>query len=427
LWRQHTGAWLSERGEHGIQPHLLMCAALPVLIAADVVRPSLAWFLSGAASFGPFLTTVAQTRDPAGFARLRNGCAADPGTSEIATGLTVHRAAVIVAAKGGILTDITIGDVLELLDAEANVRGRRATGNSLLYRMLRQLGIFGGHAPASLRELGTLGQRTPEELIDRYRISCRPIRDLLVEYLRERQPALDYTSLESLSYYLGKLFWADLERHHPGIDSLHLPVGVADAWKQRLQTVSRTTRTPAGDKVSTPAPRISFRECLTPVRAFYLDLAHWAVEDPARWGPWVARCPVGPEEINRRKHKQHRKSRMDARTRERLPVLPILVRTVNQQRQDTAALLHAAGDTAPGQTFTARRADPHPCGHRPRNSQSLGRGTGHRQTPRSHHGRRPRLLGVGHRRGPARHRDPHRGTPRTDPPQPDPVPATNDR
>jgi len=226
LWRQHPAAWLHQRGEYGKQPHALMCAALPVLITADVVRPSLAWFLSGAASFGPFLTTVATTRDPDGFARLRSACNTDPGTSEIAAGLTVHRAAVIVATKGGTLAEVSIGDVLELLDAEANTRGRRGTGHSLLYRMLRQLGVFGARAPASLRELGTLGQRSPEELIDRYRLACRPIRDLLVEYLRERQPALDYNSVESLSYYLGKLFWADLERHHPGIDSLHLPAEV---------------------------------------------------------------------------------------------------------------------------------------------------------------------------------------------------------
>jgi hypothetical protein len=190
-------------------------------------------------------------------------------------------------------------------------------------------------------------------MIDRYRLVCRPVRDLLVDYLRERQPVLDYTSLEALSNYLGKLFWADLERHHPGIDSLHLPAEVADAWKQRLRTTTRTVRTPDGRRVQTSAARINYRECLTPVRAFYLDLAHWAVEDPARWGPWVAPCPVGTEEIDRRKDKRHRKSRMDARTRERLPVLPVLVRTVDQRRRDAAALLAAAGQTPPGQPFTA--------------------------------------------------------------------------
>ena len=154
-------------------------------------------------------------------------------------------------------------------------------------------------------------------MIDRYGLVCRPIRDLLVDYLKERQPALDYTSLNSLANFLGGLFWADLERHHPGIDSLHLPPEVAEAWKQRLRTVPKTIRAPDGRTTETQVPRINYRECLTPVRAFYLDLAHWAVEDPARWAAWVAPCPVGSEEINRRKDKRQRKSRMDARTRER--------------------------------------------------------------------------------------------------------------
>ena len=43
---------------------------------------------------------------------------------------------------------------------------------------------------------------------------------------------------------------------------------------------------------------------------------------------------------------------MDARTRERLPVLPVLVRTVDDRRKSAAELLQAAGQTLPGQTFT---------------------------------------------------------------------------
>src|SRR5689334_18562529 len=61
-------------------------------------------------------------------------------------------------------------------------------------------------------------------------IACHPVRDLLVGCLRERQPALDYYSLDALSYYLAKLFWSDLERHPPCIDGPHLPTDVADAW-----------------------------------------------------------------------------------------------------------------------------------------------------------------------------------------------------
>ena len=77
------------------------------------------------------------------------------------------------------------------------------------------------------------------------------------------------------------------------------------------------------------------------------------MDDPARWGPWVAPCPVGSEEISRRKDKRRRKSRMDARTRERLPVLPVLAATVAQRRTQAAELLEAARQARPGERFTA--------------------------------------------------------------------------
>ncbi|WP_427925563.1 tyrosine-type recombinase/integrase [Streptomyces sp. cg40] len=44
---------------------------------------------------------------------------------------------------------------------------------------------------------------------------------------------------------------------------------------------------------------------------------------------------------------------MDARTRERLPVLPVLVRTVDQRRRTAETLLRAARQTEPGTAFTA--------------------------------------------------------------------------
>ena len=74
---------------------------------------------------------------------------------------------------------------------------------------------------------------------------------------------------------------------------------------------------------------------------------------PARWGPWAAPCPIGPADTIQGKVQRHRKSRMDARTRERLPVLPILVRSAAQQHADARALLQAARDTRPGDAITA--------------------------------------------------------------------------
>jgi hypothetical protein len=82
-----------------------------------------------------------------------------------------------------------------MLDTEAEMLGAVRAGAAGCYRVLRQLGIFGPAAPMRLRELRTAGQRTREEMIGRHNLAVRPIRDLLVDYLKERQPAIDYASL----------------------------------------------------------------------------------------------------------------------------------------------------------------------------------------------------------------------------------------
>lgn len=219
-------------------------------------------------------------------------------------------------------------------------------------KMLREIGVFGSDVP-TLREILSTGQRSVEELVDRYPIACRPVRDLLVEYLKERQPVLDYSSLRYQAWMLAKCFWVDLEAHHPGIDTLRLSTETVQGWKQRLQTRTTTHTTENGERVEKTVERLSYQDLLAAVRAFYLDLSQWALEDPARWGPWVAPCPIRSEELSRRKAVRRRKARMDARTRERLPVLPELVAAVDSWRTESKALLTAGKDARPGQEFTA--------------------------------------------------------------------------
>ena len=352
-WRVLQATWLRVNGNDTRRHREVLAHALAVAISADVLRPSLAWLTGrGLATGGHFVRTLS-ARDPEGFARLGAACDTNPGVSLAEKTQVLHRAALLIAAKGGMLCDIAVGDVVELLDTLAQRRVVAVEGRLRFYRLLADMGIFGPDAPATLQALHTLGQRSPEELIDRYHLACRPVRDLLVDYLKERQPALDYNSLETLAWSLGKLFWADLEAHHPGIDSLHLSAKVAGAWKLRQRTITKTVTTEEGKKVQVAAERINYRQCLTPVRAFYLDLAHWAVEDPGRWAFWVAPCPIGEEEINSKKSKRHVKSRMDARTRERLPVLPVVVRSVATRRTATAELLEAGRRALPGDTFSA--------------------------------------------------------------------------
>jgi len=351
-WAQLPIRWLHDRGRRSQWLRAELATALGAVICADLIRPSLGWLVSGLAGKGALGRDLARARDPAGFARLRELCDGDPGISKTAADRALRRTTLILAAKGGTIADITVGDVLELLDTESGIRAA-AAHSAVFYRLLHQMGVFGGQAPARLRELRTPGQLTPAGLIDRYNLACRPVRDLLVDYLRERQPGLDYSSLNELAHHLGKRFWQDLERHHPGIASLNLPREVADAWKQRQRTRPKTITAATGEKTVIEVERISYRQGLTRVRAFYLDLSQWAVEDPGRWAQWVAPCPVSQEEIGERKFVRHRKSRMDARTRERLPVLPVLVRTADERRKTAAALLEAARQTLPGDAFTA--------------------------------------------------------------------------
>lgn len=352
-WRDLAVAWSRSRG-HGPWRGEAMTAALPVVISADLLRPSLGWLVGGGMARGRMLVrAMAAIRDPAGFTRLQIVCDQDPSVSSQAASQTVFRCAQLLAAQGGTLTDIDPGSIVELFAAERAWHPNPSSGRGVFYRLLREVGALGVQAPATLRGLRTVGQRTPAELIDRYNIAPGPIRDLLVDYLRERQPALDYTSLQALSYCLGKLFWADIQAHHPDLTSLHLPGEVAEAWKRRLRTRTTTVTTPDGAVQQVSVDRINYRECLTPVRAFYLDLAHWAVTDPGRWGPWAAPCPVGDEEVHRAKDKQRRKSRIDTRTRQRLPALPALLASVNDRRNRARLLLETAQATPPGQVFTA--------------------------------------------------------------------------
>ena len=138
---------------------------------------------------------------------------------------------------------------------------------------------------------------------------------------------------------------------------------MAAAWKQRVLTKTRRVTGPDGQTSEVQERRAGGLHNLAAVRAFYLDIAQWAMEDPPRWAPWAAPCPIRAEDLARQKEIRSRKSRMDQRTRERLPVLPGLVSRVNDARTTTAASLAAAQATPPGGSFPAggaHRAAPPP-------------------------------------------------------------------
>jgi len=174
-WQQVPMSWLDRHGRRSQWLPAELSAALKVAICADLIRPSLGWLVSVPAIKGALARDLGQSRDPDGFARLAAQCDEHLDISARARLRTLQRTSVIVAAKGGALTDIIVGDVLELLDMETSVLAGWPGDGPLLYQILRELGIFGDQAPARLRELRTGGQKTPAELIGRYQLACGPV------------------------------------------------------------------------------------------------------------------------------------------------------------------------------------------------------------------------------------------------------------
>ena len=372
---------------------------------------------------------MARTRDPAAFAGLTALCQSG-SVGAFARLAALDKIAVIMAAKGGVPAGITVGDCIELLDVVAAVRtGKdRHPHSPLFYQLLRSWGAFGQDAPAAMRALAGRGKPTCEQLIDRYGIACQPVRDVLVDYLRERQASADFSSLQRLAYLLGKLFWADLEAHHPGISSLKLPRDAAAAWKQRVMT--RTTTTATGDgQARADGDR-------PPGRAQRADRSPGVLPRHRRMG----RRGPGPVGAAR--------GALPGQRQRRLPQERPLPAQVPDGPADpgTAARaarpgrlgrcrahrLRRAAAGRPGYprglAVHRRRADAAPGGDEDRDHRpDLGRRPGHRQTPRPDLRRTPRVLVLGDDRGAAAHRHPDRGTDRAVPPQPDPVPAAGHR
>ncbi|MFE7867385.1 tyrosine-type recombinase/integrase [Streptomyces bacillaris] len=364
-WHDEVIEW-SRSGMSRVSRKTELSSGMLVLLTMDVIRPSLDWLIIRRSR--RIREMMAEFRDPKGYADLAEIAGQDVWTSR--PGYDARGAiARILAAKGGTVRDITVGDCLEFRDAQKSY-GSSARSASLFYSWLRDLDLFPPDAPPNLRHISVrVGQLTPAQLIDRYQIVNEPVRDLLVSYLAERQVALDYTSLDDLSRCIGLNFWANLEKHHPGIDSLHLTPETAAAWKQRLRTKVDRKRLPDGTVVEFESPRLSFVPLLTQVRAFYLDIAQWAADDPARWGQWAVPCPIREAEVSHKKYDRQQKARSRERTRERMPVLPLLIRTAKQRAEEARVRLEAVREaraggsfTVFGETFTktttSRRSDP---------------------------------------------------------------------
>lgn len=244
------------------------------------------------------------------------------------------------AAGIRILTKIMVhaGQDIEQLTADdftstasgATRRAAAESGQWAAWDLLRGIGVI--PADRTLRDELCPGSQSTAALVDFYGITNPEIRTVLIRYLNERRPHLDYSTLRNLVTQLAGLFWADIEAHHPEVTTLRLPCEVAEAWKQRMAFRK-------ADAGGSRRPRKAVIEALTNVRAFYLDIQEWALEDPS-WAQWAAPSPVRKADTTgQAKRRKAQQSWSHQRIRERLPHLPILIASAERHRDDQAELL----------------------------------------------------------------------------------------
>ncbi|RFA06578.1 integrase [Subtercola boreus] len=311
------------------------------LILLDVIRPSYQWLYS--APSNTLYRRFENIKDESGFAMMGVLCDTDQRLTVSDRRAAFIQLARILMHNGGQLAEITLADCIEAYRAQTGYSSRL---HSHWFTLLKQANILPADAPPTIYAASRRGQLTIEEIVDGYNIDSRPMRDLFVDYLHERQPGLDYKTIRQLASKLILLFWRDLELHEPGIESLHLSVKTARAWKERLNHVRY-----GNHKLG--AVREDPFTILMAVRAFYADLSHWALEDPARWSRWAAPSPVGSRDLaGMGKAVKHARSRMHQRIRELAPLLPRLVDAAAERRAHTEQMLTAATSTRPGDPVT---------------------------------------------------------------------------
>ena len=154
--------------------------------------------------------------------------------------------------------------------------------------------------------------------MDRYGIPPSGVRDLLVDYLVEIRPGMDYGSVEGLAYRLVRLFWWEMLQINPDQADLRLSPEVATAWRERLAmtTDGRPRRRDSLDPVRDPR-LLSRPGRMVPRRPGALGCLGRALSGATR--P-AARCA---------KEKRRQKSQMQDRTRMLTPLLPAFVAAAN--------------------------------------------------------------------------------------------------
>ena len=303
--------------------------AVGVLAILDAIRPSYYWLKTVKLNTAP--TVAGKLRDPEFYPKAAAyNDEMNVGTRELHHAITAIERMMLFTGKA--IGDLTAADVIFYRQEILRIQGRN-TGVDYAWDLLKMHGAIPADA-LPLRQMARRGQWTVEEMVDYYKIHP-PLREVFVRYLDERAAATDYATVRGLAYKLCGRFWKQIQQQHPGIESLALSTPAGKRW-------TASTRAAMTD----PYPM------LIAVRAFYLDIAHWATQDPY-WAQWAAPCFLTRDDCSGMgKHKRRVQAKYHQKTRQILPSMPQLLDTVDQQRRAQAELLAAAKTVEFGERFT---------------------------------------------------------------------------
>ena len=330
----------------------ILTSGLATLMVLDVVRPTHAWLNQRKCGV---TRRVLEHRDPEGMAQFRAALEGRPIRPNEVNLMEVQLGKVALHT-GKTVRQISADDLLRLQSSWAS-RGHGASGMlrslELNWRVLKELGWIHHDQVALPRYCQRKERMTITEMVDFYGITG-PVREVFIEYFKQRSASADYSTLRNNANRLLNNFWADIVKHHPEQTSFALTREMSAAWKARVRTKAN------GE------PRIGFYRNIYLVRAFYLDMAQWALHD-SYWAQWVAPCPVTRAEVTGYgKLRRKQIARLHHRTLQLAPTLPQLVRQATLDRRETRrrlddALTAGVGNTVEldGQTWTVTQAGPH--------------------------------------------------------------------
>lgn len=258
----------------------------------------------------------------------------------------------LLTVQGVALADLTPPALLHYGHETRRVRAIMLPGRKYSNRfaglsawnILHQMGHFPSGTPSTMREALSRGQLTIEQMVDRYPIRNQAVRQLLIDYFTRRAADTDYASISHMVLEVAHHFWEKIERINPDQADLRISPEVYATWRHMISTRE--------DGKNAGKPRAGVDGIVICVRSFYYDLHTWASDEPERWAHWVAPCPVPPSEIRGLGKRRRRINERSAdRTRQRQPLLPLLVQHVESRYDAARALLERARQAQEGETF----------------------------------------------------------------------------